>query len=81
MEAQGINSVAVVKPDNTVEMRVVKPAERIGALIILDSGLKAGERIVVEGMQKVRAGSKVNPQLVPLEETPAAAPSPSASGG
>ncbi|MEI9947527.1 MAG: efflux RND transporter periplasmic adaptor subunit [Pseudomonadota bacterium] len=78
VEAQGINSVAVVKPDDTVEMRVVKPAERIGALIILDSGLKPGERIVVEGLQKVRGGIKVQPQLVPLEEG-SAAPSPSAS--
>jgi membrane fusion protein (multidrug efflux system) len=81
VEAQGINSVAVVKPDETIEMRVVKPAERIGSLIILDSGLKAGERIVVEGLQKVRGGVKVKPQLVPLEDAPAAAPSPSASGG
>jgi len=81
IEAQGINSVAVVKPDDTIEMRVVKPAERIGSLIILDSGLKPGERIVVEGLQKVRAGVKVKPQLVPLEDAPAAAPSSSASGG
>jgi len=90
VEAQGINSVAVVKPDETVEMRVVKPAERIGSLIILDSGLKAGEKIVVEGLQKVRAGVKVKPQLVPLEDASAApgsaapssaTPSPSASGG
>jgi membrane fusion protein, multidrug efflux system len=78
VEAQGINSVAVVKADDTVEMRVVKPAERIGSLIILDSGLKAGERVVVEGLQKVRGGIKVKPQLVPLEDTPVA-PSPSAS--
>jgi len=81
VEAQGINSVAVVKPDDTIEMRVVQPAERIGSLIILDSGLKPGERVVVEGLQKVRGGVKVKPQLVPLEEAPAAAPSPSASGG
>ncbi|HYQ41742.1 MAG TPA: efflux RND transporter periplasmic adaptor subunit [Polyangiaceae bacterium] len=87
VEAQGINSVAVVKPDDTVEMRVVKPAERIGSLVILDSGLKAGERIVVEGIQKVRAGAKVKPTLVPLEDAPAAdssaaapSPAPSASG-
>ena len=80
VEAQGINSVAVVKADDTIEMRVVKPAERIGNLIILDSGLKPGERIVVEGLQKVRAGVKVKPQLVPLEDPPTA-PSPSASGG
>jgi membrane fusion protein (multidrug efflux system) len=82
VEAQGINSVAVVKPDDTIEMRVVKPADRIGNLIILDSGLKAGERIVVEGLQKVRGGVKVKPELVPLEDAPAVpAPAPSASGG
>lgn len=80
VEAQGINSVAVIKADDTVEMRVVKPAERIGNLIILDSGLKGGEKIVVEGLQKVRAGIKVKPQPVPLEDSPVAA-SPSASGG
>jgi membrane fusion protein (multidrug efflux system) len=79
VEAQGINSVAVVKDDSTIEMRVVKPAERIGSLVILESGLKAGEKIVVEGLQKVRPGLKVNPQVVPLEAPPA--PSPSASGG
>ena len=84
VEAQGINSVAVVKPDDTIEMRVVKPAERIGGLVILDAGLKAGERVVVEGIQKVRAGSKVKPTLVPLEEAPAttlnaATPAPAAS--
>jgi membrane fusion protein (multidrug efflux system) len=44
MELQGITSVAIVKSDDTVEMRVVKPAERIGALVILDSGVKAGDR-------------------------------------
>jgi membrane fusion protein (multidrug efflux system) len=90
MEMQGITSVAIVKADDTVEMRVVKPAERIGALVILESGVKSGERIIVEGMQRVRAGVKVQPQAVPLEEpeTPApsaasaepAAPAPSSAG-
>ena len=81
MELQGINSVAIVKPDDTVEMRTVKPAERIGALVVLDSGVKPGERIIVEGMQKVRAGVKVQPQAVPLEEPEAPAPAASSSGG
>jgi membrane fusion protein (multidrug efflux system) len=79
MELQGINSVAVVKADDTIEMRVVKPAERIGALVIVDSGVKPGEKIVVEGMQKVRAGAKVVPQVVPFEEP--ATPAPVSSGG
>jgi len=86
VDIQGISNVAVLKPDDTVEIRPVKPAERIGSLVVLDSGLKAGERIVVEGMQKARPGVKVQPTLVPLEESAApspssAAPSPSSSGG
>ena len=69
-ELQGIYNVAVVKPDDTVDLRMVKPAERIGTLWVIDEGLKAGERIVVEGVQKVRAGIKVTPQPVPAEPEP-----------
>jgi membrane fusion protein (multidrug efflux system) len=71
MEMQGIYSVAVVKPDDTIDLRMVKPAERIGTEWVIDSGLKAGERIVVEGVQKVRAGSKVTPVPVTAAEAPA----------
>jgi membrane fusion protein (multidrug efflux system) len=51
---------------------MVKVGERIGTLWVIDEGLKAGERIVVEGVQKVRAGSKVTP--IPLATVDAAAP-------
>jgi membrane fusion protein (multidrug efflux system) len=67
-EAQGISSVAVVKPDDTIEMRPVKPADRVGDLLVIESGLAAGERVVVEGLQKVRAGVKVKAETVPLAE-------------
>lgn len=77
-ELQGIYNVAVVGGDDTVEIRMVKPGERIGTLWIVDSGLKAGERIVVEGLQKVRTGIKVKPEMVKVEE-PGAAP-PGAGG-
>ena len=66
-ELQGIYNVAVIKPDDTVDLRMVKPGERIGTLWVIDEGLKAGERIVVEGVQKVRAGIKVTPRPVPAE--------------
>jgi membrane fusion protein (multidrug efflux system) len=87
-ELQGIFNVAVVKPDNSFEVRPVTTAERSGNLIVIESGLKAGERIVVEGMQKLRPGTKVKPELVPIEEAPvpptvsapAPAPLPAASG-
>jgi membrane fusion protein (multidrug efflux system) len=71
-ELQGVYNVAVVKPDSTVELRMVKAAERVGTLWVIDEGLKAGDRIVVEGVQKVRAGSKVTPVPVTIED--AAAP-------
>jgi membrane fusion protein, multidrug efflux system len=67
-EAQGISSVAVVKSDDTVEIRPVKTADRVGDLVIIESGLKPGERVIVEGVQKVRAGLKVKAETVPLEE-------------
>lgn len=67
-ELQGIYNVAVVGADDTIEMRMVKPADRIGTLWVVDSGLKAGERVVVEGLQKVRPGIKVKPETVKIEE-------------
>ena len=60
-EMQGTYNVAVVKSDDTIEMRMVTPAQRIGSLWVIDAGLKAGDRVVVEGLQKVRPGVKVKP--------------------
>jgi len=71
-ELQGIYNVAVVGADDTVEMRMVKPAERIGTLWVIDSGLKAGDRVVVEGLQKVRPGIKVTPEVVTIQDGAAA---------
>ena len=70
-EMQGRRLVAVIKADDTVEIRPVQPAEKIGTLWVIDEGLKPGERVVVEGVQKVRPGSKVNPK--PFADNPAAA--------
>jgi membrane fusion protein (multidrug efflux system) len=77
-ELQGVYNVAVVKPDNTVELRMVKAAERIGTLWVIDSGLQSGDRIVVEGVQKVRAGVKVTPVATTIEEPAAAQVAPGA---
>jgi membrane fusion protein, multidrug efflux system len=80
-ETQGVYNVAVVKPDDTVDIRMVTAGERIGTLWLIDAGLKAGERIVVEGVQKVRPGIKVKPLPATAEEAAAAAaaaPAPAA---
>lgn len=67
-ELQGTYSVAVVKPDDTVDLRMVTAGARVGTLWIIDQGLKPEERIVVEGTQKVRPGMKVTPVPVTITE-------------
>ncbi len=64
VELQGNYLVAVVGNDNKVTVRTVKVGERTGALWIVDEGLKPGERVVFEGVQKARDGMVVNPTLV-----------------
>jgi membrane fusion protein (multidrug efflux system) len=61
-EMQGVFQVAVVGPDDKVELRVVEPGVRSGAMQVIEKGLSAGERVVVEGIQKVRPGTVVNPK-------------------
>jgi membrane fusion protein (multidrug efflux system) len=68
-EMQGLYNVAVVKSDDTVEIRPVGAGARVGNLWIIDSGLEPGDRIIVEGVQKVRPGTKVVPAIVSIEET------------
>jgi membrane fusion protein, multidrug efflux system len=58
-DVQGLHQVAVVRPDDTVDVRPVKVDERVGSLWIIGQGLKAGERVVVEGAERVRPGQKV----------------------
>jgi membrane fusion protein (multidrug efflux system) len=72
-ELQGGYNVAVVGADDTIEIRMVTPAQRIGPLWVIDAGLEPGERIVVEGLQKVRPGIKVKPTMVTIQEGPGAA--------
>jgi len=67
-EVQGIFNVMVVGDGNTVEQRPVETAERIDSLWVIASGLKSGDRVIVEGLQKVRPKMAVNAQEVPIEE-------------
>lgn len=64
--------IAVVNSDNTVDIRLVNPGEKIGSLWIINEGLKPGDSVIVEGLQKVRNGMKVNPK--PFKESMEAAP-------
>jgi RND family efflux transporter MFP subunit len=58
-DVQGVHQVAVVGPDDTVDVRKVKTDARVGSLWIVAEGLKPGERVVVEGADRLRSGQKV----------------------
>jgi len=73
-EMQGKYLVAVVKADNTVDVRPVQAGERIGGDWLIDKGLQPGEQVVAEGTQKVRPGMTV----IPKPFSPSAKMAPSA---
>jgi len=58
-ELQGKTFVWVIGPDNKASQRAVKVGEGLGGSVLIQEGLKPGDRIVVEGLQKVREGSTV----------------------
>lgn len=62
MELQGSYQVAVVGSKDTIDIRSVKVGEKNGSMWIIDEGLSPGDRVVVEGMQKVRPGIQVQPE-------------------
>lgn len=59
--------VLVVGEDNKTQYREVRIGRAFDGLRVVDSGLKPGERIVVNGLQRVRPGAPVTPQSVPME--------------
>jgi membrane fusion protein, multidrug efflux system len=60
-ELQTSYEVAVVGGDDKVEIRSVKVGDRVGTLWVIEEGLKPDDRVVVEGVQKVRDGQVVKP--------------------
>ena len=66
-ELQGAYQVAVVDAQNKVSIRTVQVGDRVGTQWIVADGLKPGERVVAEGVQKVRPGMLVNPKPFAVE--------------
>jgi RND family efflux transporter MFP subunit len=62
-ELQGKYQVAVVGSDNKVSIHTVTVGDRVGSMWIITDGLKPGDRVVTEGVQKVGEGAPVNPVL------------------
>jgi len=59
--------VLVMNGDNKAQYREVKIGRVVGGLRVIDGGLKPGEVIVVNGLQRVRPGAPVTPQTVPMQ--------------
>src|ERR1700689_217795 len=63
-ELQGSYQIAVVDRNNKVNIRLVTGGDKVGNQWIVSSGIKPGERVVAEGVQKVRQGIQVNPKPI-----------------
>jgi len=72
-ELQGSYQVGVVGSDNKVTIKVVKPGLRDGNMWVIEEGLKPGDRIIVEGLQRVRSGMTVVPKEAGSGSAPAGA--------
>jgi membrane fusion protein (multidrug efflux system) len=86
-EQQGAKIVLVVDAENKVGFRPVSLDERVGDLYIVSKGVKPGERVIVEGVQKVRPGVQVKPEqrssgnaTAPTVPAPAPEKSPAPAG-
>jgi membrane fusion protein (multidrug efflux system) len=65
-EMQSTKIVYIVGPDNKVVLRSVTLGDRVGQDYIVTSGVKPGDRVVVEGIQKARPGATVKPTDQPI---------------
>ena len=61
-ELQGGYQVTVVGSDDKARLQTVRVGNQVGSDWIVEEGLKAGDRVVVEGTQKAKAGTVVKPQ-------------------
>jgi membrane fusion protein (multidrug efflux system) len=66
-ELQNLYNLAVVGADNKVSFRTIKVGPREGTLWVIEEGLKPGERVIVEGLQRVSEGAVVNPKPAPAD--------------
>ena len=64
-EMQSLHSVALVGADNKVMFRSIKVGPRVDAMWIVEDGIAVGDRVVVEGLQRIREGLTVAPKPAP----------------
>ena len=73
-ELQSIYTVAVIDSGNKVAFRTVKVGQKVDSLWVVEDGLKAGEQIVVEGLQRIQDGMTVSAKPAPATPAGSAAP-------
>jgi membrane fusion protein (multidrug efflux system) len=67
VELQGQYSVMVVQEDNTITSRSVSLGEAVGDMVTITEGLQAGEKVVIDALQKVRSGMTVEPVMTDFQ--------------
>jgi RND family efflux transporter MFP subunit len=78
-EFQGQQYVYVVGPDNKVEYRNVTSGSEYKELVVVEDGVKAGEKVITEGLQKVKPGMTVVPETA-SQKSQKSSPQPSPTG-
>ena len=77
-DPKGHTTAMVVGQDGKVEVRPVRVSQAIGDQWLVEEGLAAGEKVIVEGLQKVQPGAQVQPTEAGAAPPPAAPPAPPA---
>lgn len=67
MELQGLHSVYVVNDSNIVSSRQITSGPAIGDYQLVEEGLKAGEKVVIDALQRVKDGMLISPELIEFE--------------
>jgi membrane fusion protein (multidrug efflux system) len=67
-ELQGNSRVFVVADDGTVKIRAVELGQQVGRMMLVRSGLKAGELVAIEGLLSLKEGATIKPKLVDFDE-------------
>jgi membrane fusion protein (multidrug efflux system) len=71
-DLKGTPTAMVVTPDNKVEQRQVKVSRTVGPNVLVESGLKSGDKVIVEGLQFIKPGVTVEPHEAKRDETASA---------
>ncbi|MBZ9935706.1 efflux RND transporter periplasmic adaptor subunit [Mesorhizobium sp. BR1-1-16] len=78
--AKGAATAMFLTSDNKVETRILDTVQAVGNNWLVDEGIKDGDRLIVDGLQKIRDGAAVTPVAVTLDENGVVKSEPAASG-